>query len=546
MLRSAIITSSRCASINATKISIPVAIKRSPTAILEAINSTIGEDKTAPHFSFIDDPITIPTTQQNKRMYYQSKEMGRRAAQHLAAEWPTLFMYDIDEPKIEAFRPQHPLNARPYEGTEQELVEMIKEKEVKTAVDCYEKIRSNGTELSPDVQKDLFNLVVFYNEDNIPDSEVSYHGWRNFSEEDIVNGWKSQGTADLLFETIDKTPETYSTMIAGLCKHASGPSLNKAREMFAKMLEEKMVPFSQAFDGLICVSDWKKAKEYLEIMNKCKVKPTVKTLDAVIKVLPKKLSFQCKLEHIQKIILEFRTAGVDASLATYSLILSYLRPGMGEKDENNKKIVVSILDQILANLEAMKAIPLQNSEDQGFFKIAMYVACDANSSDLVERIERIYSNPKNEVKLTAFTHEHSYYYKYLTYNLLRLPLDEAEVMYKNMVPRLVGVNRELLLVIMNRLIAKPHWSFVKRIIEDSIASRQMFHFAMSSNIRQLLMTVNIHDLNSEDQMIYRETLAKCSAIWLEISEFDQEKGKKFMTNINAKFVEETEKMFSRI
>jgi hypothetical protein len=63
-------------------------------------------DPTAPHFALIDDPATIPEKTMDKRVYLLAKELGRRSARQLAVEWPTLFMFDRDKPRLEAFRPK--------------------------------------------------------------------------------------------------------------------------------------------------------------------------------------------------------------------------------------------------------------------------------------------------------------------------------------------------------------------------------------------------------------------------------------------------------
>ena len=41
----------------------------------------------------------------SKMTYYELQELGKRAARQLASEWPTLFAFDRDEPRLEAFRP---------------------------------------------------------------------------------------------------------------------------------------------------------------------------------------------------------------------------------------------------------------------------------------------------------------------------------------------------------------------------------------------------------------------------------------------------------
>ncbi|VDK25845.1 unnamed protein product [Anisakis simplex] len=131
---------------------------------MEALSETVGVDTTAPHFAFIDDPATIPTTQQARKNYYLARELGRRAARQLAAEWPTLFMYDRDEPRLEAFRPKAIPDPLQMEANEENLSELINMKEVINAVKLYERIRAENIEVSSELQvSDIYSALFSYN-----------------------------------------------------------------------------------------------------------------------------------------------------------------------------------------------------------------------------------------------------------------------------------------------------------------------------------------------------------------------------------------------
>ncbi|KAK6018526.1 hypothetical protein OSTOST_15884 [Ostertagia ostertagi] len=136
----------------APKVVIPPAIKRGPTDLLRALSETVGVDPTAPHFAFIDDPATIPSTAATKRTYYMAKEMGKRAARQLAEEWPTLFALDRDDPYLPAFRPQKPADPLQVAPTEENVLSMIEKREVEDAVRLYERIRADNIEVSQETQ----------------------------------------------------------------------------------------------------------------------------------------------------------------------------------------------------------------------------------------------------------------------------------------------------------------------------------------------------------------------------------------------------------
>lgn len=163
----------------------------------------------------------------------------------MAAEWPTLFAYDKDFPRLAAFRPQKLPDPLQIEPTEANLKSMIDAREVRDAVMLYERIRSENVEVSNEVQLDLFRLVTYYNAREVPFSEeVDWHGLRAYGISqpsqweqvqdpsfDVRMERLQAGIADLLYETLEKNEEVNSTLIAGLCKHASHESVTRARNV---------------------------------------------------------------------------------------------------------------------------------------------------------------------------------------------------------------------------------------------------------------------------------------------------------------------------
>lgn len=59
------------------KIVIPKRIHRGPTDILLALSATVGNDPTAAHYKYHDDPFLIPQSNMNKRTYALAQESGR-------------------------------------------------------------------------------------------------------------------------------------------------------------------------------------------------------------------------------------------------------------------------------------------------------------------------------------------------------------------------------------------------------------------------------------------------------------------------------------
>jgi pentatricopeptide repeat domain-containing protein 3 len=73
------------------KIIIPKRIHRKPTDILNALSKTVGQDPTAAHYKFHDDPYLIPMSNMSKRTYAMAQEAGRKAAKWIKQENSKLF-----------------------------------------------------------------------------------------------------------------------------------------------------------------------------------------------------------------------------------------------------------------------------------------------------------------------------------------------------------------------------------------------------------------------------------------------------------------------
>lgn len=73
------------------QISIPKRIPRQPTDVLYALSATVGNDPTAAHYKYHDDPYLIPMSNVSKRTFAMAQEAGRKAAKWIRQEHPTLF-----------------------------------------------------------------------------------------------------------------------------------------------------------------------------------------------------------------------------------------------------------------------------------------------------------------------------------------------------------------------------------------------------------------------------------------------------------------------
>ncbi|KAK6731822.1 hypothetical protein RB195_007964 [Necator americanus] len=535
-------------------VTIPPAIKRGPTDLLHALSETVGVDTTAPHFAFIDDPAMIPSTAATKRNYYMAKEMGKRAARQLAEEWPTLFAFDRDEPYLPAFRPQKPSDPLKVDPTEANLLSMIEKREVQDAVILYERMRGENIEVSEKTQLELFQLLTYYNGKNVPFSEwEEWHGMRTFGEND-PNTWTQGGLADLLYEVLPHTPETTSAMIAGLVKFATPESLTRARELF-KELSSSGTPCQEAYDTLISVSHWKEAQSLMKEMAEKKVKPTISTWNSLLDASKKINNLSERLSAFEKVIGEMKAVGAVPSLHSYHIILNSISETsrLGDDKHGEEKrdtaltVAVSWLSEMLTDLEHRAPLDILSVKDHLFFLDAMGVAHQAGNLEIAERLVKLYESAANNVKMPALTAEGIFYNRYLLLFIERtVSMEEIEKKYKELVPRLVGVSRQLTLAVSEKLKQSPRWPFLVRLIEDGICARQMVDVRIGQTFRDLLANTHYQALSIEHREEYANLIRRLVDIWVEFSRFTDERQRRLQLKLSPSMIAECAALLNRI
>uniref|UniRef100_A0A1I7UVC7 Protein PTCD3 homolog, mitochondrial n=1 Tax=Caenorhabditis tropicalis TaxID=1561998 RepID=A0A1I7UVC7_9PELO len=535
----------------AQKLTIQPAIERSPTDLLAALSETVGPDTTAPHFAYIDDPITIPSTQSAKKTYFMAKEFGKRAARELAAEWPTLFAFDRDQPQLPAFRPQHLADPLQVEPTEKSLLAMIASREVQDCCVLYERMRSENVEVSEAVQLELFRLVTYYNSSNIPFSEwETFSGMRNYGENE-QSAWKSGAVADLLFETLPRTDETVSIMIAGLCKFSDHASLERARNLYK---EHKGKIHLEAFNGLIGSSSYSVARKLVVEIEARKIAPSVDTFNALLTAASKIPKFEERVKAFTEVIGEMKTLNQEAPLSSYHLIVKNLIDGKlldKEQQEDGAytrqlTLGVSWLNEILETIEGKPLEPV-TSTCHLFFVEAMGLLYRASNEKLAKTLLSIYESPTNQVKMPAFTIESMFYNRYLQLAVEQTTsLPRIHDLYTSMVPRLVGVNNALSALLYRKLSASDrHWPLLRRVIIDGITSGQI-NGILGEEMRKQLCNVELHTLNPTEREQFTALVQKLVAVWIEYSKFTEERMRRLQRKLSPSQISECALLLTRI
>ncbi|KAI6205598.1 hypothetical protein M3Y94_00810200 [Aphelenchoides besseyi] len=492
--------------------SLPKKITRSKTDLLKALSATVGTDKTAPHFAFIDDPATIPSTPRAKRLSFLSKEFGRRAARQLAQEWPTLFMFDRDKPRLEAFRPEKlPDLVETEPVNETTLKRFLDALRIEDALKVYERMRTENVELSAETLQRLFELAAYYNCENAPPSErAEWPGLHLFYEDPKQSLAKHVEMVTLLFNQVPKTPANYSTMICWLTKFGGKNAKPKVITLLETMASQQQVPESSAFTLLFrSLHSASEAHQVFQKMAKLQIRPTIQHFNAAIRALVTTADFEVKWTEIKKYLAESAHCGLRPNLTTYELILFTLKVDDSKQTSKQLSTAINALSEALNELESRPTIEPVESTDQLFFATAMHVAVLGNNGSLVDRIEKLYQSPKNHVKMIIFNNESSFYAEYLLYKIDFIDIVETERLYKELVPRVIGVNMILINVMLKKLEASGRpWSLFRRVIEDGINARQLTHEKMSTVLLNEVKNFDATKLSEFEREDYDQLLSR--------------------------------------
>uniref|UniRef100_A0A915D1I7 Small ribosomal subunit protein mS39 n=1 Tax=Ditylenchus dipsaci TaxID=166011 RepID=A0A915D1I7_9BILA len=493
---------------------------RSPTDILEALASKIGTDKTGPQFlGLYDDPTTFGTSSFRRKEYFLCREYGKRAARKLAEEWPTLFMFDRDQPRLNAFRPMKPMDASVVRADEKNLVKLISEKHVQDAAKLYERVCEMGKPVSPSIQLDLFRLLAYYNAENVPADE-DWPGIRVFFERPQQQR-NEGGVVDLLFESLEKTEEVYSIMICHLCKFPVGQSgsdsLVRAKELFSEMMQNKMTPFKEVFDWFLLRKVSTSGGAFsifnlLSTMRKFKIKPSLKTFNNAIACLEQGTHFENKWISAKKIMVQMYKCGIQPSLTTYDLLLTSVvyRPSREKRPEKDEKQnAINLLNEILTKLEATEKITFTERSDRNFFHTALFVTKDARNHDMAHRLEKIYSSDKNEVQF--------FYNDYFISICRSMSMEQLYHIYIQIVPRRTSLgkfgNR-----ILEMLESEPYWPFTKRLIEDGIMLAQVSTLEIVFSWQSILANYPTETLTENEMVEFKQLVQRLVDIWSELNQ----------------------------
>ncbi|XP_016087950.1 pentatricopeptide repeat domain-containing protein 3, mitochondrial-like [Sinocyclocheilus grahami] len=314
----------------------------SKEAVLQALASTVKRDPTASDSRFQDDPYLTPKTSSEFKLFSLSQESGRNAAKYFINTYPKYFQKDYAQPHIPCLMPET-LEAQIEEASEAALIERIRMRRVKAAVDLYDQLLQAGTSVSLNVTNQLLDLICFCGDHDLARENVPEQ--RNEETEDVQDEpqakegrapkasgllkatWKENNNAERIFALLSEpNTHSYSALIRGMVKYGA---YSKAFSTYTDMLNNRLKADVHTFNALITAAPevkekynekWELIVDLLKQMAEQKVKPNLLTLNAVLKAL--RHCGTLGKSQAFPVISEMKALSIDPSLASYNHLLA--------------------------------------------------------------------------------------------------------------------------------------------------------------------------------------------------------------------------------
>lgn len=427
-------------------ISPPPRIPRGPTDILQALAATVGNDPTAAHYKYHDDPYLTPLSNYRKRAYALSAEAGRKAAVWIRdehAEWFTTRVWDPPlkivtphfnaDPKIPAYAPK-PIYNDESKVTIEDLKHTINNGLVEDSIKVYQ-LLGGSENISEELKLSLLQLLCFYNEKEPESLEWTEERWfAAVNKEKHSVTWKLGGLSEQIFNSLEpKTPDAYCSIIQGMAKYYQAERAHQLEQEAS----EKGITLSTSTYNMILASIGflyegtalrvEQLESKLRHMVDQGVSPNSGTLTACLKSLSAWGSSRILQDKALQLIADFKSMGIQPGLAAYHYVLCIFCKERGPR--------VDILTSILRDLESRPSLKAEHPTDTQFFITAMAI-CNNHLEDmtLAEKVHSILMKGDN-YKLVGDAYKESIYYRHLvTVACKRAPLEKTLQLLDELVP----------------------------------------------------------------------------------------------------------------
>ncbi|KAF5280612.1 hypothetical protein FQA39_LY05260 [Lamprigera yunnana] len=495
-------------------IEIPKRIQRGPTDILQALESTITRDYTAPHYKYHDDPYLIPTSNLGKRTYAMSQEAGRKAAHWVRKENADLFQHKEADPIIKLFSPKLTYNENS-DVTVSDLNETIKNAYVSDAAFVYKLLRTKNTDVPRETLQGFLELLCFYNNDDpIPEEFIEERWFRHGvkEKERLRKTWKDGDLAEEIFITIDNpNAEAYTTIIRGMIKYGQ---VDRAWQLFEEAQTKNHILSVEAYNAIISAANylkegyelrWDFVVDILSMMAIAKIKPNLGTLNSILKTLSTMGTSRLVKQNALKTLAEFKALNIEPCLTSWYYILITFCKERGP--------INPVLRSILNELKGTK-LKIQDQKDTFFFVTAMdNCANHLHDNDLARQVHELL-NLHNNYDLIGDSYKESIYYRHFVTVLSQTePLDKfMEEIYEKYVPHIYIPEPSVMLDILKCVELNDAVEYIPRLWSDII----IFDHASNEKLVNLVVNIMVNNKVTENKTLCESFATIAWTIWDKI------------------------------
>ncbi|XP_013420231.1 pentatricopeptide repeat-containing protein 3, mitochondrial [Lingula anatina] len=434
----------------------PNKVPRDELSILQALNSTVEIDWTAPRYDMIDHPKAAPFHPVPVKKNELSKAAGKAAARWFLSNNKNVMRFNAAEPPIKEFhyksfepgfigvalrqlkqpenygKVKHIIaNTKNKSGNplihpdrfEEEIKGFIEHRQYKNAFTMfkiYQYCAVASAEDQPEgfrpISQECFNrlldamaLHTGHDPLRVPkDPSEIYYGFRGVSPFYDGKKWKQTNAAHFVFENMpEKNAWAYNSMLMGMLTHKA---YDEAQTWVTAMRDKNIPVELECYNGLIdCIQEksdlaWEMVKKLLQEMAKADVRPNLITFNNALRVLVNSKD-KLVIQHIDELLGEMKAMDIEPSLATWDACLVHVYLKKGSKD-------IGYLKKIFDSYIKGRQFLIRDPEDFQFFTTAMNSAYLSNSLTLANEINETVEIGKNHYLLGNQKNTIKYYYSY--------------------------------------------------------------------------------------------------------------------------------------
>ncbi|KAI5624783.1 pentatricopeptide repeat domain-containing protein 3, mitochondrial precursor [Silurus asotus] len=499
---------------------------KSKEAVLQALASTVNRDPTASHYMFQDDSYLAPRTSGEFRLYSLSQESGRNAAKYFINTYPKYFQKDFAEPHIPCLMPDT-VELQIEELCEDALVERIRLRKVKAAVDMYDQLLQAGTPISLDLTNDLLDLICLYGDrdpaqedspeqttDEIgeeQDDSKRRKGRPRRASELLTIVWRENNNAQRIFNTMaERNSRSYGALIRGMVKYGA---YSKALDMYTDLLNNRLTAEVHTFNALIIAAaevkdkytdKWDMIVDLLKQMAQQKVKPNLLTFNSVLKAL-RRCGSLARAQAFP-VLNEMKALGIEPSLATYDHIL-----GIFYKSARSAQGHTEILQEVLNEMSGKSFTP-QDPDDVQFFLNAMRVCLDNKDIEQAYRVHHLLGVGDNWQLLGDSYQQGIYYGRFFNLLCMMEHIDVVLKWYREFVPSLFYPNAQAIKDLLQALDTDNRLDLIPQIWKDM---KQLGHDNKTDLLEQILSLMAREKQSAEIQQSFAECALDVKRLYMQ-------------------------------